>query len=155
MDEQHDTDQPDDDEPGAASAGNARLHVKGRHVARTQSVKYHNEDLPGYPQTIKMFRDYMLPRWYLYITTLDDPWDLHHPDHVKFAQQLWTSYLQVKHKLALRNEPVFAIVSEDSYLIDDIDRGIVRSNSVFVNGGERLPKRLFLLLRTSLPSIRS
>lgn len=95
---------------GDAQHGDVDLatRVKGH---RTQSEKYHNEDLPGYPLSLKLFRDHMLPRWYLYVSTLDDPWDIHHPDHVSFAQQLWTKYVKVEHELALRNEPVFALVS--------------------------------------------
>lgn len=106
--------QPRRDVDPATHANNETQHVRGH---RTQSAKYHNEDLPGFPQSLKSFRDHVLPRWYLYVATLDDPWDLQHPDHVVFAQQLWSRYVPVKHQLGIRNEPVFAIVSKDSCFV--------------------------------------
>lgn len=105
-------DQQDDDEidTGVQAVGGSKRHNK-----------YLNEDLPGYPGTLRKFRDHVLPRWYLYISKLDNPWDLHHPDHVYFSQILWDRYVEVRHDLALKNEPVFALVSEDNLGMDDID----------------------------------
>lgn len=99
--------------PGTNDAGQ---RVEGRQKGTT---KYLNEDLPGYPETLRKFRDHVLPRWYYYVSRIDNPWDLYHPDHVTFGQMLWDSYVKLDHTLALRNEPVFALVSWDNCISSD------------------------------------
>ncbi|KAF8125588.1 hypothetical protein EV363DRAFT_1084961, partial [Boletus edulis] len=54
----------------------------------------------------------LLPRWYLYISQLDEPWDLVHPNHVAFAQVLWNVLIKVEHMVALKHEPVFALLKQ-------------------------------------------
>jgi hypothetical protein len=90
--------------------------VQGRgHCKRKEKAKkHHNEDLPGYPDSLKNFHNQVLPCWYYYISSLNEPWDLVHPEHVHLAQLLWDRYVKVpKHVVALRDEAVFSLVSED------------------------------------------
>lgn len=109
----------DANDTSATSAGDAvavdedaaQLHAEG---GRRRKVKrYHNHDIPGYPASLKKFRDLLIPRWYFYVATLVDPWDLGHPDHVNLAQALWNKFIKIDHIVALHDEPVFALVSQD------------------------------------------
>ena len=70
---------------------------------------------------MKDFHKHLLPHWFYYISTLIDPWDLIHPTHVDLAQMLWDRFIKVPHTLALKGKPVFKLVSEDRYTIDNAD----------------------------------
>ena len=90
----------DDDEQG--------LQVRGK---KTRARKFRNEDLPGLPASMSKWRDSFLPRWYYYISTVDNIWQLDHPTHVTIAQNIWDRKVSFEHTVALRNEPVFSLVS--------------------------------------------
>ncbi|KAF8432345.1 hypothetical protein L210DRAFT_985816 [Boletus edulis BED1] len=102
----------DGDAPSEHADGSAQPKCDEIQVGRRKKQKYHNEHLPGYPASYWKFRDNVLPRWYTYVTCLDDPWDLLHPVHVELAQRLWDKYVKVPHTVALVDEPVFALLKQ-------------------------------------------
>ncbi|KAG8214418.1 hypothetical protein J3R82DRAFT_9425 [Butyriboletus roseoflavus] len=82
------------------TASEVAMDMEGHsHGNRKNAMKFHNEDLPGYPQTLKAFCDLVLLHWYLYISTLDNPWDLVHLVHIQLAQQLWYKYVRLKQRV--------------------------------------------------------
>jgi hypothetical protein len=101
------------DQNGRVVKGEANANVQGRdqigqdvqghgHCKRREKAKKHcNKDLPGYPNSLKNFRNQVLPRWYYYISSLNKPWDLVHPEHVHLAQLLWTDMSKCQSMLLL------------------------------------------------------
>jgi hypothetical protein len=60
------------EQSGQVVGGKVDVGVQG-HSHRKRKEKYRNENLPGYPDTLKNFRDLVLPHWYYYISSLDKP----------------------------------------------------------------------------------
>ena len=52
-----------------------------------------------------------LPRWFQYLSTIDNIWKLDHLEHIVIAQAIWDRKVKVKHVIATRGEPVFFLVS--------------------------------------------
>ena len=73
--------------------------------------KFRNEDLPGLPGSMAVWHEVFLPRWFQYLSTIDNIWKLDHPEHVVVAQAIWDRKVKVKHVVAARGEPVFFLVS--------------------------------------------
>ena len=78
---------------------------------KTRARYFRNEDLPGLPVTMSKWHDFFLPRWYYYISTINNIWKLDHPDHVAIAQEIWNRKVSFPHTIALRDDPVFYLVS--------------------------------------------
>ena len=78
---------------------------------RSRARKFHNVDLPGLPGSLSTWWDAFLPRWFLYIATNDNIWQLDHPDHLAVAQKIWNRKMPIHQMLALRDEPVFSLVN--------------------------------------------
>lgn len=130
----------DDAVAGDEVAG--EMHAEG--VRKRKVKRYHNHDIPGYPHTLKKFRDHLLPCWYYYVATLNNPWELVHPEHVASAQSLWNKYVRVDHEVALQDEPVFALVSPDGVPFVIYHLFYSSSSNEHVNGERKLPSELFL-----------
>ncbi|KAF8414531.1 hypothetical protein L210DRAFT_3658971 [Boletus edulis BED1] len=97
------------DNPATAGGTSQNVQVV---LGRKKAKRFHNEDLPGYPGVLKSFREILLPRWYFYVASLDSPWDIVHPEHVRLGQTLWNRFIKIEHTLSLKDEPVFAILKQ-------------------------------------------
>lgn len=74
--------------------------------------KFTNSSVPGFPATETEWNNAVLPRWMLYILSVDNPWVLANPSHVEKVQEIWDStFPNLEHTVALRREPVFQLVS--------------------------------------------
>jgi len=110
---------------GARSAGNhvcsavednnnlkSEVNEPRRKQPREKARTFCNEDLPGLPHTALPFSDLLMPRWFYYFFALDSPWKLTNPTYVAYVQRLWDqTFPKIKCVVALRNEPIFALVS--------------------------------------------
>ncbi|KAI5985251.1 hypothetical protein EDD15DRAFT_2200712 [Pisolithus albus] len=84
-----------------------------------KACKFRNEDLPGLPYTMAPFCDIVIPHWIFYFSSLDSPWKLANPIHVTYIQKLWNeTFPNVKCTVALRNEPIFALVHSPKFLLN-------------------------------------
>lgn len=102
-------DQSDESEPDL----NGRTERRKGHRAK----KYINEDLPGFPKSLARFRDVFFPRWLVYVSTIDNIWDLQHDTHVGRAQAIWDHLMKIEHTVAIRGEPVYALVCYFFYVV--------------------------------------
>ena len=98
-DDDDEDDNDDDDEPRCQS----QPKVKAR--------RFRSEDLPGLPETGAPFRDLIIPRWIFYYSSLNSLWKLSNLDNVVHIQSLWDeTFPNISCKVALRNDPIFALV---------------------------------------------
>ena len=102
-DDDNDTDVSEDDDNGQESQVRRRKGTRAR--------KFCNEDLPGLPGSMAVWREVFLLRWFQYLSTIDNIWKLDHPEHVVVAQAIWDRKVKIKHVVAARGEPVFFLVS--------------------------------------------
>ena len=102
-----DEEQEEDDDDGDDGQEN---QVRGRRKG-VRARKFRNEDLPGLPGSMAAWREVFLPRWFQYLSTINDVWKLDHPDHVTIAQAIWDRKVKFKHVISARDEPVFFLVS--------------------------------------------
>jgi len=102
-----DQEMPSDDEDGYDQEEDRQPGRRKRHKART----FRNVDLPGLPGSMSKWQGVYLPRWFQYIATVDNIWNLGHPEHLATAQTLWCHLMpNVRHTLALSDKPVFYLV---------------------------------------------
>ncbi|KAI6018988.1 hypothetical protein BKA83DRAFT_4495801 [Pisolithus microcarpus] len=80
--------------------------------------KFRNEDLPGLPYTMAPFHDIIIPWWIFYFSSLNSPWKLANPLHITYVQKVWNeTFLNIKCMVALRNEPIFALICSPVFLL--------------------------------------
>ena len=83
----------------------------GRHK-RPKAQKFHNIDLPRLPGSMTKWHSEFLPRWFQYIATVDNIWNLTHSEHLTTVQAIWNhKMLDIPHTLALTDKPAFCLVS--------------------------------------------
>ena len=102
-DDDNDTDVSEDDDDGQESQARRQKGIRAR--------KFRNEGLPGLPGSMAVWCKIFLPRWFQYLSTINNIWKLDHPEHVVVAQAIWDRKVKVKHVVAARGEPVFFLVS--------------------------------------------
>ena len=105
-----DDDDGDDDDKGEGEDDDEENQVRGRRKG-VRARKFRNEDLPGLPGSMVAWREVFLPRWFQYLSTIDDIWKLDHPDHVAVAQAIWDRKVKIKHIISAHDEPVFFLIS--------------------------------------------
>ena len=72
---------------------------------------FRNVDLPGLPGSMLTWHDGFLPLWFQYLATVDNIWNLSHPEHIATAQTIWSRMMgNIPHILASNDEPVFYLV---------------------------------------------
>ncbi|KIJ09970.1 hypothetical protein PAXINDRAFT_16973 [Paxillus involutus ATCC 200175] len=78
-----------------------------------KAKKFKNKDLPGLPDTMKPWRDNVLPHFLLCVSIADDPWDLVRPMLLEYGQRLWDHYFpDLDRTPAFSHEPVYALHAE-------------------------------------------
>ena len=99
----NDTNVSEDDDDGQESQARRQKGIRAH--------KFRNEDLPGLPGSMAVWRKIFFPRWFQYLFTINNIWKLNHPEHVVVAQAIWDRKVKVKHVVAARGKPVFFLIS--------------------------------------------
>lgn len=105
------SDDADDEDMDEDENGDQPRRVKGK-----KKKAFKNRDLPGYPDTLDIWRDKLLPRWYVYQATVDNPWKLERAEHLHCGQGLWDHFIEIEHKLEHHDDPVWTLVGPDSLM---------------------------------------
>ena len=78
---------------------------------RCKARTFRNVDLPGLPGSMLTWHDGFLLLWFQYLATVDNIWNLSHPEHIATAQTIWSRMMgNIPHILASNDEPVFYLV---------------------------------------------
>lgn len=101
-------------EPAKEASSDDELHedVTTQSPRDRRPYKFINSSIPGFPATEGKWNNIVIPRWMLYISSVDNPWVLANSAHVEKVQNIWDeTFPNVEHEVALRREPVFQLVS--------------------------------------------
>jgi len=82
----------------------------GRRKQR-KAQTFRNVDLPGLLGSMLTWHNGFLLLWFQYLATVNNIWNLSHPEHIATAQTIWSRMMgNILHILASNDEPVFYLV---------------------------------------------